>query len=56
MNLIYDFGMIMKEFKFDLSAIMELLKRKEIRKPYHHKISLNIGALPAKLKTSLKST
>jgi len=29
----YDFGMIMKEFKFDLSAIVELLSRKEIRKP-----------------------
>lgn len=33
----YDFGMIVKEFKFDLSAIVELLKRKEIRKP----LSLN---------------
>jgi predicted nucleotidyltransferase component of viral defense system len=33
----YDFGMIMKKYKFDLSAIMELLKRKEIRKP----LSLN---------------
>ncbi len=33
----YDFGMIMKEFKFDLSAIVELLRRKEIRKP----LSLN---------------
>jgi hypothetical protein len=33
----YDFGMIMKEFKLDLAAIVELMKRKEIRKP----ISLN---------------
>jgi predicted nucleotidyltransferase component of viral defense system len=29
----YDFGMIMREFKFDLSTIVELLKRKELRKP-----------------------
>lgn len=29
----YDFGMIMKAFKFDLSIIVELIKRKEIRKP-----------------------
>jgi hypothetical protein len=28
----YDFGMIMKEFKLDLSTIVELIKRKEI----HH--------------------
>jgi predicted nucleotidyltransferase component of viral defense system len=29
----YDFGMIMKAFTFDLSAIVELLKRKELRRP-----------------------
>jgi len=29
----YDFGMIMKKFNLDLPAIVELMKRKEIRKP-----------------------
>lgn len=46
----YDFGMIMKEFKFDLSTIVELLKRKELREPLRLKNVLDHWRLASQAK------